>query len=157
MSDTPDGRPILVVEDSDDDYETTVRGLTKAGMVGFNIRRCEDGQEALDYLFRRGAYTNPETSPRPVVILLDLNLPGKDGRAVAQEVKADQSLKDIPIVVLTTSDDERDITQCYAIGANSYVRKPVDLDNFFRALQRIKDYWFEVVVLPRERIEGAAN
>lgn len=147
---TPSGSPpILVVEDSDDDFETTFRGLTRAGVLKMDIRRCEDGQQALDYLHRRGAFADRAASPRPGVILLDLNLPGKDGRAVAREIKADSSLSKIPLIILTTSDDERDIEECYAIGANSYVRKPVNLDSFFAALERIRDYWFEVVILPR--------
>jgi two-component system response regulator len=149
MTGTQGARPILVVEDSDDDYETTFRGLTRAGVLNMDIRRCEDGQEALDYLFRRGVYRDKELSPRPGFILLDLNLPGKDGRAVAREVKSDPSLSKIPLIILTTSDDERDIEECYALGANSYVRKPVKLESFFDALERIKDYWFEVVILPK--------
>ena len=149
MSEPSASPPILVVEDSDDDYETTFRGLTRAGVLKMDIRRCADGQQALDYLKRQGAYADPASAPRPGVILLDLNLPGKDGRAVARVIKGDPGLSKIPLVILTTSDDERDIEDCYAIGANSYVRKPVSLDSFFTALERIKDYWFEVVILPK--------
>lgn len=157
MTTTGGDCPILVVEDSDDDYETTFRGLTRAGVLQMDIRRCEDGQEALDYLFRRGVFADKRQSPRPGVVLLDLNLPGKDGRTVARELKSDPDLSKIPLVILTTSDDERDIEECYAIGANSYVRKPVNLDSFFEALARIKDYWFEVAILPKGQNGDGAN
>jgi two-component system response regulator len=113
------------------------------------VHRCEDGEEALDYLYRRGKYADPASSPRPGVILLDLNLPGTDGRQVLSEIKTADQLKDIPVVVLTTSVDERDISACYRAGANSYIQKPVDVDGFFKAIERLKGYWFEVVILPK--------
>lgn len=141
-------QPILLVEDSPEDYEATVRALKKSGLNN-PIFRCEDGDEALDYLFCRGVYANPEDAPRPGIILLDLNLPGTDGRDVLREVKADAALKSIPVVVLTTSTDERDIERCYQAGANSYMSKPVDLDGFLRAIEKLKDFWFEVVILPK--------
>lgn len=137
---------ILIVDDSDVDYEVTLRGLRKAGLAN-PIARCADGDDALDYLFQRGAHAGAQ---RPYLILLDLNMPGTDGREVLQAIKSDADLRKIPVVVLTTSDDPRDIEQCYAIGANSYVRKPVDLDGFMEAIRRLKDYWFEVVVMPRK-------
>ena len=138
---------ILLVEDSPEEYEATVRALKKAGLAN-PIHRCEDGDEALDYLFRRGRYADP-AAPRPGIILLDLNLPGTDGREVLDAVKADDDLRSIPVVVLTTSTDERDIERCYQAGANSYVKKPVDLEGFMTAVQRLRDYWFEVVILPK--------
>jgi CheY-like chemotaxis protein len=113
------------------------------------IFRCSDGDEALDFLHRRGAYADPARSPRPGVILLDLNLPGTDGREVLAEIKADPSLKQIPVVVLTTSRDDRDVDACYRAGASSYIQKPVDLDGFIRAIERLNGYWFEVVILPK--------
>lgn len=139
---------ILIVEDSPEDYETTIRALKKSG-VSNNIVRCEDGDEALDYLYRHSKYADPKTSPRPGIILLDLNLPGTDGREVLAEIKNNNDLKKIPVIVLTTSSDERDIEQCYADGANSYIHKPVDLPGFFVAISRLKDYWFEIVILPK--------
>lgn len=137
---------VLIVDDSDEDYETTVRALRRAGLAN-PIERCVDGDDALDYLFRRGRY---KTVKIPALMLLDLNMPGTDGREVLQELKADPVLRKIPVVVLTTSNDTRDIERCYDIGANSYVHKPVNLDGFMEAVRRLKDYWFEVVVLPRE-------
>jgi CheY-like chemotaxis protein len=83
------------------------------------------------------------------VVLLDLNLPGTDGREVLNEIKSHPDLRQIPVIVLTTSSDDRDVSACYKAGANSYVQKPVDLDGFMRAIERLNDYWFEVVILPR--------
>jgi CheY-like chemotaxis protein len=141
-------QPILLVEDSPEDFETTERALRKSGLKN-PIFRCSDGDEALDFLHRRGRFADPETSPRPGVILLDLNLPGTDGREVLNEVKTDPKLKQIPVIVLTTSKDDRDIEVCYRCGANSYIQKPVDLDGFMKAIERLNDYWFEVVILPK--------
>ncbi|HSK79322.1 MAG TPA: response regulator [Thermoanaerobaculia bacterium] len=138
----------MLVEDSPEDFETAERAFRKSGLRN-PIVRCADGDEALDYLFRRGRYAAPEKSPRPGVILLDLNLPGTDGREVLTEIKADPVLKQIPVVVLTTSKDERDVDACYKAGANSYIQKPVDMDGFIKAIERLNGYWFEVVILPR--------
>lgn len=142
-------QPILLVEDSLEDVEATIRALRKAGLAN-PIRHCQDGDEALDYLRRRGQYADPAKAPRPGVVLLDLNLPGTDGREVLAEAKADPQLRKIPIIVLTTSIDQRDIERCYEAGANSYVHKPVDLDGFLQAIRRLTDYWFEVVILPKD-------
>lgn len=113
------------------------------------FHHCEDGDEALDYLYHRGKFEDPARSPRPGIILLDLNLPGTDGRQVLDIIKQDEFLKDIPVIVLTTSNDPRDIDSCYKSGANSYVQKPVGLDNFMESIQRLHDYWFEIVVYPK--------
>src|SRR5207253_2622403 len=96
-----------------------------------------------------GEYAEAAKAPRPGVVLLDLNLPGTDGREVLREVKNDPGLKNIPVIVLTTSNDERDVEACYRAGANSYIQKPVNIEGFFKAIQRLTDYWFEVVILPR--------
>ena len=143
-----DSRAILVVEDSPEDYEATARGLRSSGVAN-PIFHCEDGGEALDFLLRRGEYTDPEKSPRPGIILLDLNLPGTDGHEVLSEVKKNDDLKKIPVVVLTTSSDERDVEQCYENGASSYIVKPVNFSGFVEAIQRLRDYCFEIVVLPK--------
>ena len=141
-------QPILLVEDSPEDFETTERAFRRSGLKN-PIYRCADGDEALDFLHRRGQYSDPDKAPRPGVILLDLNLPGTDGREVLSEIKNDPGLKQIPVIVLTTSKDERDVEVCYRCGANSYIQKPVDLDGFMKAIERLNDYWFEVVILPR--------
>ena len=142
-------QPILVVEDSPEDYETTVRSFKRAGVANA-IKHCVDGDEALDYLFQRGPYADAKSAPRPGVILLDLNMPGTDGREVLTQIKQDPNLHNIPVIVLTTSDDERDIDGCYRDGANSYIQKPVDLPKFIEAIQRLSDYWFEIVLLPKQ-------
>lgn len=143
-------RTILLVEDSPEDFEATVRAFKKSGVAN-TIIHCEDGDEALDYLYRRGKYADPHDSPRPGVILLDLNLPGTDGREVLTEIKKDDDLHSIPVIVLTTSSDERDIEKCYDNGANSYIQKPVNLESFFEAIKRLANYWFEIVILPKEK------
>jgi CheY-like chemotaxis protein len=140
--------PILLVEDSPEDREATIRALKKAGLAN-PINCCVNGDDALDYLFRRGKYVAPSLAPRPNVILLDLNMPGTDGREVLTEIKQSEELKSIPVIILTTSTDSRDVASCYQMGANSYVKKPVDLEGFMLSVQRLKDFWFEVVVLPK--------
>jgi two-component system response regulator len=139
---------ILLVEDSPEDYQATVRSLKKAGLAN-PIFRCEDGDQALDYLFRRGEFGPPFDATRPGLILLDLNLPGTDGRAVLAEIRRDPELATTPVIVLAVSDDERDIEECYRAGANSYLKKPVDLEGYIQAIQRLANYWFEIVVMPK--------
>jgi len=146
MSD-PD-QPILLVEDSPEDFEATVRSFKRAGVAN-TICHCQDGEEALDFLFHRGKYVDPESAPRPAIILLDLNMPGIDGRDVLAQIKQDKSLGLIPVIVLTTSSDVRDIDSCYNDGANSYIQKPVDLPKFIEAIQRLSEYWFQIVLLPK--------
>lgn len=141
----PPTQPILLVEDSPEDFETTQRAFRRSGLKN-PILRCADGDEALDFLFQRGSHAD---APRPGVILLDLNLPGTDGREVLSEIKASEDLKQIPVIVLTTSADERDVQACYLAGASSYIQKPVDVEGFMKAIERLNDYWFEVVILPK--------
>ena len=145
---TTPNQPILLVEDSPEDFEATERALRKAGLRN-PIFRCVDGEDALDFLYQRGTYADGAGAPRPGIILLDLNLPGTDGREVLAEIKTDPVLKQIPVVVLTTSSDQRDIDACYKSGANSYVQKPVDMDGFIKAIERLHGYWLEVVILPK--------
>lgn len=142
---------ILLVEDSDIDFETTLRAFKKANMTN-PVQRCEDGEEALDYLYQRNRYSEADKYPNPDLILLDLNLPGTDGREVLEEIKNDPKLRTIPVIVLTTSSDDEDIEKCYRAGANSYIQKPVDLDGFFAAIQRLKNFWFEVALLPKHEL-----
>lgn len=138
-------QPILVVEDSEDDFEATKRAFGKTNLRN-PIQHATCGQAALDYL--------ASANPRPGLILLDLNMPGLDGRKTLEIIKRDASLCDIPVVILTTSDDERDISACYSLGANTYVQKPVDLDGLFAAIQRLKEYWFEIAILPARSANG---
>ncbi|MGD9787272.1 MAG: response regulator [Sulfuricellaceae bacterium] len=133
---------ILLVEDNPGDVRLTEEAL-KEGKVQADLSVARDGEEALAWL-RRADRKLPD------LILLDLNLPRKDGREVLQEIKADPHLKSIPVVVLTTSDAEQDITQAYALHANCYITKPVDLEQFIQAIRAIDDFWLTLVKLPRK-------
>jgi CheY-like chemotaxis protein len=136
------------VEDNPGDVRLTMEAL-KEGKILNEVRVVEDGVEALDFLHRVGKYTD---APRPDLILLDLNLPKKDGREVLAEIKEDDTLKKIPVVVLTTSAAERDILRAYNLHANCYITKPVDLDQFIHVVQLIEDFWLTIVKLPRETV-----
>ena len=135
---------ILLVEDNPDDVALTEEAL-RVGKVWNNLSVARDGVEALQFLRRTGEYTD---APHPDLILLDLNLPRKDGHEVLAEIKVDDDLKHIPVVVLTTSQAEQDIVNSYALHANCYVTKPVDLDEFIKIVQSIEEFWFTVVKLP---------
>ncbi|WP_417914035.1 response regulator [Candidatus Electronema sp. JM] len=142
-----DGQDILLVEDSEVDYETVLRAFKKGGLHN-RVFRCGDGDEALDFLHQRGRFAEAGAAPRPALVLLDLNLPGTDGREVLEEMKHDDNLKDIPVIVMTTSSDPRDVERCYKYGANSYVAKPVSFEGYMEAVKRLHSYWFETVMLP---------
>ena len=137
------------MDDSDDDYDATARALSQNGGPANPLVRCENGQQALDYLFRRGSYKDADGSALPGLILLDLNLPGLDGRKVLAELKECDVLRRIPVVVMTNSDADRDVEAAYRLGANTYIRKPFDWPDFVKAIQRLKDYWFELAILPK--------
>ena len=139
-------RPIevLLVEDNPGDIELTRQGL-KEGKVQVNLNVVMDGSEAIDYLRRAGKHAG---AVRPDIVLLDLNLPGKDGREVLAEIKADPDLETIPIVVLTTSESEEDLHGAYKLRANCYINKPVDFDQFVKLVQQIDSFWFTIVNLP---------
>lgn len=137
---------ILLVEDNPGDVRLTIEAL-KEGKILNEVSVVEDGVEALDYLHRNGKYADAH---RPDLILLDLNLPKKDGREVLEEIKQDAGLKKIPVVVLTTSAAERDILRAYNLHANCYITKPVDLEQFIRVVQLIEDFWLTIVKLPQE-------
>ena len=138
---------LLLVEDSPEDRVATLRAFRKCGMTS-RVDTCEDGDEALDYLLGQGKYAPPNNRVRPSLVLLDLNLPGTDGREVLIQMKRNASLKQIPVVVLTTSTDERDISGSYEAGASGYVKKPVDLEVFMRTIRLMKEWWFDTVILP---------
>ena len=145
MSETV-GRPIeiLLVEDSPSDTELTVEALREAKMRN-HLNTVEDGVQALAFLRRQGQFTN---APRPDLIMLDLNLPRRDGREVLAEIKADQDLRTIPVVVLTTSRAEQDVLRAYNLHANCYITKPVDFEQFLDVVRSIESFWLFVVTLP---------
>lgn len=140
---------ILVVEDSDEHFEAVRRAFARTGIRN-PLRRCADGDEALDYLFRRGGHNADPAWVRPAVVLLDLNLPGTDGREVLDQLKADPGLKSLPVVVVSTSSNPTDVEQSYRTGASGYIVKPVRFDDFLTAVENLKSYWFDTVALPKE-------
>ncbi len=143
-----DDATILIIEDSPEDYEACVEALTKENNIANPIVWCESGDAVMDYLRKKGEYAGTDHE-MPGLILLDLNLPGLDGRDVLAMLKNDPTTKRLPVVVMTSSSDQVDIDRCYDAGANSYVVKPVNLDGFLAAIARLRDYWFKIVVLPR--------
>lgn len=135
---------VLLVEDDEADVELTKKALEKSKIkVDLNI--CFDGVEAMQFLNREGVY---ESSPRPDLILLDLNMPRKDGRKTLQEIKAHDDFKDIPVIILTTSESDEDIIKTYKLGCNCYVSKPIDLVKFIEILKVLNEFWFTIVKLP---------
>lgn len=135
---------ILLVEDNPGDARLAIEALKESKLKN-NLFHVEDGMEAMDYLFKKGKYLN---AVRPDLILLDLNLPKKDGREVLKEIKQDEYLKRIPVVILTISKAEEDILRTYNLHANCYVTKPLDLDQFMKVVKSIEDFWFSIVKLP---------
>ena len=141
---------ILLADDDPDDRQLTQDAFSENRLA--NILHCvEDGEELMDYLHRRGKYTHLQGEPLPGLILLDLNMPRKDGREALKEIKADPELRRIPIVVLTTSKAEEDIVRTYDLGVNSYVTKPVTFKSLVELVKVLGRYWFEVVELPPEQ------
>jgi chemotaxis family two-component system response regulator Rcp1 len=136
---------ILLVEDNPGDVRLTLEAL-KEGKMHNNLSVVEDGAEALTFLRREGKHAG---APRPDLIFLDLNLPKKDGREVLAQIKKDDNLKSIPVVILTTSKAEEDIIKTYNLHANCYVTKPVDLEQFIKVVRTIEDFWFSIVKLPQ--------
>ncbi|MFB6355330.1 MAG: response regulator [bacterium] len=140
---------ILIVEDDPGDLNMMKRFMEDSNFRN-NIYEVMDGQEARDFLYQQNEYSDPEDAPRPDLILLDLNLPKVDGRELLEEINNDESLRKIPVVVLTTSQEQTEIWKSYDIGAASYIIKPVDMEQFRETIQTLKRYWFQVVVFPEE-------
>jgi len=135
---------ILLVEDNPVDVMLTKEAFS-SGRVCNNLHVAEDGEEAMDFLYKRGKHS---AAPSPEIILLDLNLPRKDGREVLAEVKQDPTLRHIPVIVLTTSEDQEDIWRSYELQANCFITKPVDMEQFTKALECLGEFWFTVIKLP---------
>jgi CheY-like chemotaxis protein len=140
---------ILMADDDPDDCLLVSKAFTTSRLCN-DLRFVNDGEDLMDYLFQRGKYEVPGQAPHPGLILLDLNMPRKDGREALKEIKADPALREIPVVVLTTSQDEEDVLRSYNLGANSYITKPVTFEGLVEVVKSLGKYWFEIVELPLE-------
>lgn len=149
---TKDAIVILMADDDEDDILLTRKALQKGKLLN-PLYIVHDGEELLEYLTHQGAYADDALAPRPGVILLDLNMPRKDGREALKEIKMHADLKDIPIVVFTTSKAEADIYRSYKLGVNSFITKPVTFEGLIEVMQMLGKYWFEIVTLPPEEKE----
>jgi CheY-like chemotaxis protein len=138
---------ILMADDDEEDRMLTKEALEQSRLVN-DLRFVEDGQELLDYLRGKGQYSDSSKAPRPGLILLDLNMPRKDGREALKELKSDPNLKQIPVVVLTTSQADEDILKTYNLGVNSFITKPVSFEKLVETMTVLTKYWFEIVELP---------
>jgi CheY-like chemotaxis protein len=136
------GYPVLIVEDSDEDFEAFCRGWSKSG-INNPLYRCDNGDDVLDFLLNHGKYADRKLYPRPGLILLDLNLPGTDGREVLAEIKRENDLKKIPVVIFTTSANPKDLEICYQNGANSYIIKPINAVALMDTIKVLGQYWFK--------------
>lgn len=147
---------ILIADDDPEDRMLVEDAFVESRLAN-DLRFVEDGEQLMDYLYRRGRYSDPVSSPRPGVILLDLNMPKKDGREALKEIKSDPRLRQIPVVVLTTSRTEEDIFRAYELGVNSFITKPVTFGAMVELVKTLGKYWFEIVELPptvRRRHDG---
>ena len=141
---------VLLAEDDPGDQELTRRALQE-DVLRTTLHVVSDGEETMDFLLRRGDYDNPAAAPRPDLLLLDLNMPKLDGRQVLQQIRGDEGLRSLPVVVLTTSKQEEDIIRSYELGCNSFITKPVGIEAFMRTVRELGSYWFELVTLPSQR------
>jgi CheY-like chemotaxis protein len=149
------GKPmiILLADDDEEDRMLACDALTESRLLN-DIHCVTDGEDLMDYLHRRGKHTMPAEAPRPGLILLDLNMPKKDGREALREIKSDPTLRQIPVVVMTTSKAHEDIFQCYDSGASSFISKPVTFEGLIEVMKELGRYWFEIIDLPREEVSG---
>jgi CheY-like chemotaxis protein len=147
MNPAPKINVILMADDDDDDRLLARDAVAEAGLDG-DLRFVQNGEELLDYLYRRGKYKDPSSAPRPGLILLDLNMPLKDGREALREIRADPELRRIPVVVLTTSKADTDIGAIYELGANSFISKPFQFEALVAVMKMLSQYWFRTVELP---------
>jgi CheY-like chemotaxis protein len=147
MSPTVHPITILLVDDDEEDLLMTKEALQES-RLGNDLRTAHDGEELMDYLLRRGQYLEPSSAPKPGLILLDLNMPKKDGREALAEIKADPQLRNIPVIVLTTSKAEEDIFRTYDLGVSSFITKPVTFAGLVEAMKVLTQYWLEIVELP---------
>ncbi|WP_306114859.1 MULTISPECIES: response regulator [unclassified Roseovarius] len=139
---------VLVVENNDDDFEASEVAFRQRQDTPIKVVRCTSGRDALDYLLAEGPHAPPNDGVRPGFILLDLNLPGMSGREVLIQIKKNPALRIIPVIIMTSSTDQRDVDECYRHGANAYVKKPMDLKEFFKVIFYLQQFLFDVAILP---------
>jgi CheY-like chemotaxis protein len=156
MSMTPKPITILMADDDPDDRQMTKEAFEECHLAN-DLRFVEDGAELMDYLLRRGKYTDPASSPFPGLLLLDLNMPRKDGREALMEIKSHPQLKHLRVVVLTTSKSEEDIYKSYDMSASSYITKPVTFTSLVEVIKTMGKYWLEIVELPVEPNGGGVH
>ena len=142
---------VLLVEDNPADQQLTIRAFKK-GKVNINLQIANDGVEATDYLYGKGKFANKEEYPIPDLILLDINMPLKNGKQVLKEIKTNQQLKIIPVIMLTTSDQEKDIIDSYNLGVNAFISKPVRIKDFMEVISRLEDFWFTLNKVPPKNL-----
>ncbi|MDD5218236.1 MAG: response regulator [Candidatus Omnitrophica bacterium] len=138
---------ILMAEDDHDYYLLTKDAIEKLAM-GIDLRYVEDGEELMQYLLRQAKYEDPESSPRPDIIFLDLNMPRKNGIEALREIKSNHALRQIPVIILTISQDAMDVSMCYRLGANSFITKPLGFEQLLDVIKVLSSYWFKTVLLP---------
>ncbi len=143
---------ILLIEDNEDFYEATLRSFKKNRFIN-PVQWCKSGQLALDYLHKQNSFANDPSVTLPALILLDLNMPGIDGREVLSRIKSNPDLQQIPVIILTTSADPADIRECYKSGASTYIQKPVNFEGVVGAIRAMQDYWFGIAILPEPEEE----
>jgi CheY-like chemotaxis protein len=139
---------LLIIEDSDEDFEALKRIIKQVSSLSLSIDRCLDGDDALDFLNQEGIYSNVKNIAHPELIILDLNLPGTDGREVLVTIKQSKQFQLIPVVILSTSANPKDIEDCYQSGVNSYMLKPMNINDLKDSVRTVLDYWFKAMVLP---------
>lgn len=149
MTDAEKYPVILYAEDDDDDFLLVKDAFEESGSK-VDIRRVKDGEELLSYLLRQGPYENEQEYPRPCLVLLDLNMPRKDGREALRDIKSDPGLRRLPVVIVTTSRAKEDVFRTYDLGANSFIRKPIHFNHFVEIAELLKKYWFDAVILPQD-------
>lgn len=140
---------ILMADDDDDDFMLAQKALSQSDLPG-RLVRVKDGEELMEYLRREGDYKDPEKSPRPGVILLDLNMPKMDGREALGVIKSDDKLSNIPVIIFTTSSADDDVYRSYKLGVNSFITKPVQFKDLIEVMYTFRRYWFDIVELPKE-------
>lgn len=144
---------ILIADDDEDDRLLAEDALRESSLAN-NLKFVEDGEQLMDYLKQRGEFADPIKAPRPGLILLDLNMPRKDGREALREIKSDPNLRSIPVIVLTTSKAQEDVLKTYDLGVNSFITKPVTFDSLVDLMQLLGRYWFELVELPKRSMDS---